>query len=103
MRVSSKPVRSFQDQAQIVDVTVEVAKGPQFLFGEMQVDGLDPATQQRLAALWKLPKGAPMNQYYIDDFFRSVLPPLRGKYKTVGSELHVHKDANVVDVTLKFQ
>jgi outer membrane protein insertion porin family len=103
LRVSSNPLRSFQDQTQIVDVTVEVAKGPQFLFGEMHVEGLDVDTQQRLAALWKLPKGAPMNPYYVTDFFRSVAPSLKGKFKTFGSELHFHKDANVVDITLKFQ
>jgi len=103
LKVSSNPVRSFQDKTQVVDVTVEVAKGAQFLFGELQIEGLDDATQQRLAGLWKLPKGAPMNQYYTDDFSRSVLPSLRGKYKTFKSELHMHKDANVVDVWLKFQ
>src|SRR5580658_132894 len=103
IRVSSKPVRAFQDSTQVVDVNLEVKKGQQFLFGELHIEGLDTGTQQRLAALWKLPKGAPMNQYYTDDFFRSVLPSVRGKYKTVGSEMHVHKDANVVDVTLKFR
>jgi outer membrane protein assembly factor BamA len=100
---SSKPVRSFRGPEQVVDVTVEVKKGPQFLFGELHVEGLDSATQQRLAGIWKLPGGAPMNQPYIDEFVRSALPILRGKFRTFGSELHVHKDANVVDVTLKFR
>jgi hypothetical protein len=44
-----------------------------------------------------------MNQPYIDEFVRSALPLLRGKFKTFGSELHVHTGANVVDVTLKFR
>jgi outer membrane protein assembly factor BamA len=100
---SSQPVRSFHDPTQIVDVTVQVKKGPLFRFGELHIEGLDTATQQRLARLWKLPKGAPMNQYYVDDFFRSVLPSLRGKVRTYGSELHVHSGENVVDVTLKFR
>src|ERR1035441_5971793 len=88
---SSQPVRSFHDPTQIVDVTVQVKKGPLFRFGELHIEGLDTATQQRLARLWKLPKGAPMNQYYVDDFFRSVLPSLRGKVRTYGSELHVNR------------
>ena len=100
---SSQPVRSFHDPTQIVDVTVQVKKGPLFRFGELHIEGLDTATQQRLARLWKLPKGAPMNQYYVDDFFRSVLPSLRGKVRTYGSELHVHSGEIVVDVTLKFR
>jgi len=103
IKVSSKPVRAFHDATQVVDVNVEVTKGPQFLFGELHIEGLDAGTQQRLAGLWKLPSGAPMNELYITDFFRSVLPSLRGKIKNYGSEMHVHKDANVVDVTLKFR
>lgn len=100
--VSSKPVRAFHDATQVVDVNLEVAKGPQFMFGELHIEGLDPDTQQRLAALWKLPTGAPMDQPYADDFVRSALPILRGKVRTSSSELHVHAGANVVDVTLKF-
>ncbi|MGC9949946.1 MAG: POTRA domain-containing protein [Bryobacteraceae bacterium] len=101
--VSSKPVRAFNDRTQVVDVNVQVRKGSQFLFGELHTEGLDADTQQRLAGLWKLPKGAPMNQPYINEFVRSAQPVLRGKFKSFSSELHVHKDANIVDVTLKFR
>jgi outer membrane protein assembly factor BamA len=103
IKVSSKPVRSFQDQAQVVDVTVEVNKGGQFLLGDLQIEGLDADTAQRLTAFWKLPRGAPMNTLYLDGFVRSAMPILRGKFRTSSSELHVHQDANLVDVTLKFQ
>lgn len=101
--VSSKPVRSFQDAAQAVDVNVEIAKGRQFLFGELQIEGLDQGTRERLATLWKLPAGAPMNQPYVNEFVRSAMPLLRGRFRTFGSELHVRPGANVVDVTLKFR
>ena len=100
--VSSKPVRSFQEATQVVDVNVEVRKGPQFLFGELYVEGLDELTQHRVATLWALPAGAHMNQLYIDEFVRSAWPILKGKYKTFGSELHIRPGTNVVDVTLKF-
>jgi outer membrane protein assembly factor BamA len=101
--VSSQPVRSFHDATQTVDVTVQVKKGPQFRFGALHIEGLDAATQQRLVTLWTLPGGAPMNQPYIDEFVRSALPILRGKFRTFSSELHVHPGENVVDVTLKFR
>ena len=100
--VSSKAVRSYQEAAQVVDVNVEVRKGPQFLFGELHIEGLDEGTQQRLAALWTLPGGAPMNQPYIDDFVRSAMPLVRGKFRTFSSQLNIHQGAHVVDVTLKF-
>ncbi len=103
IRVSSQAVRAFHDPTQIVDVTVQVKKGPQFLFGELEIEGLDADTQQRLRARWNLPSGAPMNQPYTDEFVRSALPILRGKFKTYGSELHVRPGGNVVDVALKFR
>jgi outer membrane protein insertion porin family len=102
IHVYSNAVRSFQKPAQIVDVTVEVAKGPQFMFGELHIEGLDADTQKRLNALWQLPSGAPMNQPYIDEFVHSALPILRGKFKTFKSWLQPHSGANVVDVMLRF-
>lgn len=100
--VSSKPVRAFHEATDVVDVNLEIVKGPQFMFGELHIEGLDPDLRQRLAALWKLPAGAPMDQPYADEFVRSALPILRGKIRTSASELQVHAGANVVDVTLRF-
>ncbi|MGA2436822.1 MAG: hypothetical protein ABSG25_16225, partial [Bryobacteraceae bacterium] len=37
----SNPVRSFHNQTNVVDVKLEIAKGPQFLFGSLQLKGLD--------------------------------------------------------------
>jgi outer membrane protein insertion porin family len=103
IRVTAKPVRSFQDATHVVDVNVEVRKGPQFLFGELHIEGLDAAIQQRLASLWNIPAGAPMNQPYIDEFVHSAAPILRGKFRTFRSEMNVREHARIVDVTLKFQ
>lgn len=101
--VVSNPVRSFQEASHVVDVNVEVKKGPQFLFGELQIEGLDEATGQRLGKLWKLPGGAPMDQPYVNEYLRSVMPILRGKVRSTSSELRVRKDAHIVDVALKFR
>ncbi len=103
IRVSSKPVRAFQEAAQIVDVNVEVRKGRQFMFGGLELEGLDEATQQRLMKLWELPAGAPMNQLYIDDYLRAVMPVIRYDYRTVGSDMHIRPETNLVDVTIKFR
>jgi len=101
--VSAKPVRSFHDSTQVVDVAVEVSKGRQFRFGELQIDGLDPEDRQRLARLWKLPGGAVMNELYIGEFLHAVLVALPGKFKTVRSSLHPRPGTNVVDVTITFR
>jgi outer membrane protein assembly factor BamA len=101
--VSSKPARAFHEDTQVVDVGVAFAKGPRYLFGELHIEGLDAATQQRLTALWQLPAGAPMNQPYIDEFVRSSWPLLKNKFRTFNSDLHIRPGQNIVDVTLKFR
>jgi outer membrane protein assembly factor BamA len=101
--VSSRPVRNFRDGAAVVDVTVDVNKGRQFLFGELHIEGLDSITQQRLAALWRLPAGAPMNEPYITEFLHTVLPSLAGKVKSLHSGMHVRTGSNIVDVTITFR
>ncbi|HUE04333.1 MAG TPA: POTRA domain-containing protein [Bryobacteraceae bacterium] len=103
LKVSSNPVRSFQDAAKIVDVNLEMTKGPQFLFGELHIEGLEEIVEERLTTLWKIPSGAPMNQPYIDEFITSAMPILRGKFRSFKSEMEVHPGEQVVDVTLKFR
>jgi outer membrane protein assembly factor BamA len=100
---TARPVRSFHDSTQVVDVAVEVSKGRQFRFGELHIDGLGPDERQRLAGLWKLPGGAVMNELYIGEFLHSVLLALPGKFKTVRSSLHARAGTNVVDVTITFR
>ena len=84
-------------------MNVAFTKGPRYLFGELHIEGLDAATQQRLTALWQLPAGAPMNQPYIDEFVRSSWPLLKNKFRMFNSDLHVRPGENIVDVTLKFR
>lgn len=103
IQVASNPVRAFHESTQTVDVTVEITKGAQFRFGELHIEGLDADTRQRLAALWKLPGGAPMNQPYVDEFMHAAMPVLRGKFKTFKSLLQPHAGANVMDVALVFR
>ena len=100
---SSDAVRSFRKDAPIVDVSVNVRKGRQFLFGALHIEGLDADARQRVARLWRLEAGAPMNQPYVHDFLESALPLLRGEVKSFGSALRIRPGTNIVDVTLKFQ
>jgi len=103
IRVASNPVRSFREAEQVVDVTVEVKKGQQFLFGELHIEGLDPDAEPRVARLWKLPGGDPMNEFYINEFLGNAMPVLKGKAKSVRSDMHPRAGSNVVDVTITFR
>jgi outer membrane protein insertion porin family len=103
IQASSKATRSYREADRSVDVRVDVQKGRQFFFGELQVHGLDPGMQQRVAGQWKLASGAPMNELYIRDFIKAVAPVLAGKIKSSRTDLRPREGTNVVDVVLTFR
>jgi len=102
IHAESKPTRSFREADRTVDVRVDVQKGRRFFFGELQVHGLDPGMQQRVAAQWKLASGAPMDELYIRDFMKALVPVLAGRIKSFRSDLRPREGTNVVDVVLTF-
>jgi len=102
IQAGSNPVRSFRDTGQVVDVAVEVNKGPQFHFGTLTIEGVDNDTSQRLHGLWKLAAGAPMDEFYVREYLRSVMPSLRGIVKDSQSQLRMHEN-HVVDVMITFR
>jgi outer membrane protein assembly factor BamA len=103
LAVASRPVRQFHDSGQIVDVRIDVRKGRQSFFGSVEFHGLTPADEEIARPLWKLAAGAPMDEPYIDDFWREVYKALNGSAKSIKSQMHPHPDSNIVDVVLLFQ
>lgn len=102
--VSWKPMRSFHDSLPtVVDVTVTIRKGRQFLFGELYLKGLASEVQSQVMSLWKLSGGAPMNESYIEEYLRSALQVLRGEVKGVSREMRIRPGTNITDVIVTFR
>ena len=103
LNVTSKPSRSFHDKGSVVDLTIHVRKGQQFLFAGLQINGFSPELEQKARKLWKLAQGAPMDAEYADEYIRSMLDSLHVQVKSISSTLHTRPGTNLVDVVLNFQ
>jgi outer membrane protein insertion porin family len=103
LHVFSKPVRTFHESGNIVDVTVQVRKGQQFLFAGLQINGFSPELEQKARKLWKLQESAPMDELYVSEYIRSMLEALRIQVKSINSGMHVRPGTNLVDVALTFR
>ncbi len=97
------PVGSCWSGSEIVDLDIEVHKGPLSLFGTLQLIGLSPADRQQAAAQWKLRSGAPLDGLYLTDYLRKESRALKGRARLVSQELRPHPDSNVVDAILTFK
>jgi hypothetical protein len=51
----------------IVNLRLEVHRGPQFLFASLQINGLNAVGQRQAMQLWHLDNGAPPDEPYIDE------------------------------------
>jgi outer membrane protein assembly factor BamA len=103
LAASSKPVRLFRDQGQIVDLRIDVNKGRQFLFGEMSMAGMNPSQQERARSIWKLRSGDALNQPYLDEFAKAVFEMLPRTFRSFHSQLRQRPNTSVMDVIFTFK
>lgn len=99
MRVESRAVRRFREDAPIVDLAIEVRKGPRFVFGELRLTGLSEAMRARALSLWKLKPGQPMNEPYVAEFLRTLgdsgIP-----FQNVNLSVEPRPGTNIMDVEI---
>jgi outer membrane protein assembly factor BamA len=103
---SSDIERTLDDRAGRVDLIVSLQKGPQTVFGELEIAGLKGDAAARARGLWKLPAGAPLDADYIQQYLRIAAadPQLRrAGFRTIGRRLRPRPDSNVTDVTVTFE
>jgi hypothetical protein len=87
----------------VVNLTLSIAKGRQYLFGQLVLSGLDEGLDQAARKQWKLNPGEPMNEPYATEYIKSLLKDPRYKNaKLVSQGLELDK-AGVVNVRIKFR
>ena len=87
-----------------VDLTLRVNEGPQFLFGTLNITGLDLNGEAAIKKMWTLKEGKPFNPDYADYFLRRVHD--EGVFDNLGethSEAKINEQAHTIDVTLSFK
>ena len=97
-------VRKIDDDKKTVDLVLRVKEGPQFLFGTLNIDGLDLNGEAAIKKMWTLKEGKPYNPDYADYFLGRVRE--EGVFDNLGetrSEAKINEQAHTVDVTVYFK
>ena len=104
LHVKTRTERHIDDTRKIVDLTIPVEPGPQFVFGKLNVQGLDIVTEPVIRKMWALKEGKPFNVEYPDYFLGRVRD--EGVFDNLGdtvSKAQVNDASRTVDVTLVFK
>jgi len=104
MRASATVDRTVHDDKKNVDITVRLNEGPQFMFGKLDIKGLDLEGEPAIRKLWAMKEGKPFNPEYPDYFLAQVKE--RGLFDNLGdtkASTQVNEQNRTVDVTLNFR
>ena len=97
-------VRKIDDEKKTVDLVLRVTEGPQYLFGTLNITGLDLNGEAAIKKMWTLKEGKPYNPEYADYFLGRVRE--EGVFDNLGetrSEAKINEQAHTVDVTVYFK
>jgi len=103
LRADTHVVRDIRDQDHIVNLTVNIDRGPQFTLGKLTIQGLDLISEPAVRKMWKIDPGKPFQDGYPDAFLTRVRE--EGIFDNLGktrAESTINEDSHTVDVTLFF-
>lgn len=101
--VAAIPERSYRKDEGLVDVTIRVQKGKQYLFGSLQLNGLSPAATNQSIKMWKIPEGEPLDGVYLDEYLRQLLKGPAKEAKSFSRVLKLRAGSTLVDVVVNFR
>ena len=103
LRVKTEVKRDPRDAERVVDLTFQIAPGPQFAQGKLDIVGLDIVSEPVIRKMWGLQPGKPFNVDYPDHFLARVKEDgIFDNLKSTRSDTKVNADERTVDVTLYF-
>jgi outer membrane protein insertion porin family len=103
LQAASQVKRDVNDTDHVVDLAFEIAPGPQFTLGKLDIVGLDIESEPVIRKMWGLQPGKPFNVEYPDHFLSVVKD--NGTFdnlKSTRAETKVNTNNHTVDVTLYF-
>jgi outer membrane protein assembly factor BamA len=103
LHASGKVIRDIHDDTHIVDLTVALDPGPRFVFGKLDIQGLDIIAEPVIRKMWGSIEGKPFNPEFPDSFLARVRE--EGVLSNLGatrSETHLDETAKTVGITLYF-
>ena len=103
LHVHTQIDRRIDDAKKVVNVVIRVEEGPQFLFGTLDIQGLDLNAEAVIRKMWAIKPGKPFRADYPDYFLNRVREDgVFDNLKKTRSATRVNEEARTVDVTLYF-
>jgi outer membrane protein insertion porin family len=103
MMAAVKANAKLDDSAKTVAYTLVVSEGDVFHLGDLDIQGLDPKTVDRLQEAWTLRKSDPYDSSYPRRFFEDTVKLLsRDVTWTISIHEGVNEEDKTVDVTLRY-
>lgn len=100
-KVKAEP--KLDDDAKTVSYTLQVAEGDVFHLGDLDIQGLDPKTTDRLREAWTLRETDPYDSTYPRRFFEDTVKLLsRDVTWTISIHEGVNEEDKTVDVSLRY-
>jgi outer membrane protein assembly factor BamA len=104
LKADSTIERKIDDRRRVVDLVFHLQPGPQYLFGKLEIVGLDILTEPGVRKLWALKEGKPFDADYPDYFLARLRED--GVLDNLGqtrSAIRPDDQRRTADVTLYFQ
>lgn len=103
LNASSEVKREVNDKDHVVDLKFEIAPGPQFTLGKLDIVGLDIETEPLIRKMWGLPVGKPYKPDYPEHFLKVVKDDgVFDNLKKTRADTKINAANHTVDVTLYF-
>jgi outer membrane protein insertion porin family len=103
MMAAVKANAKLDDSAKTVAYTLVVSEGDVFHLGDLDIQGLDPKTVDRLREAWTLRESDPYDSTYPRRFFEDTVKLLsRDVTWTISIHEGVNEEDKTVDVTLRY-
>ena len=103
LKVETQAERAISDEQKKVDLVVTIEPGPQYLFGQLTIQGLGLDAEAEVKRLWSLKPGAPFDVEYPDYFLQRMSED--GVFDNLGktrSATKIDDASRTVGVTLFF-
>jgi len=103
MRASIKPDAQLDEASKTVAYKIEVSEGEVFHLGDLDIQGLDPKTVDRLQEAWTLQEADPYDSSYPQRFFEQTVKLLsRDVTWTISIHEGINEEEKTVDVSLRY-
>lgn len=96
-----QPRRTLDASSKEAAWTLDIRRGPQFVFGELLLSGVGPKQEKVARKRWKLASGDPMDKPYISEYLNKVMPAIQAG--GVALDLQIRPQSNIADVAIKFR